>query len=188
VMRALEVAGSILGKDVLVTGGSGGVGQLAIQLAVMSGARVTAVSSSADRRVALRALGAHAAVADVGEADGPFAFVLESVGGSSLASAIEKIAPGGVVVTIGNSSEEETVFNPRTLYAKGAATIYGLIVFEELDSRRIGAHDLRRLLDFVAAGRLQPKIERRRDWTDLPSLLAELENRSFSGKAVLTIE
>jgi NADPH:quinone reductase-like Zn-dependent oxidoreductase len=53
-------------------------------------------------------------------AQGPFDLILESVGGSSLAKAIELVGRQGVVVTIGNSSEQDTTFNARTLYAKGA--------------------------------------------------------------------
>ena len=42
-LRALEVAGLVLGKRVLVTGATGGVGRIAIQLARESGAHVTAL-------------------------------------------------------------------------------------------------------------------------------------------------
>lgn len=42
-LRALEVAGLVLGKRVLVTGANGGVGRIAIQLARESGAHVTAL-------------------------------------------------------------------------------------------------------------------------------------------------
>jgi NADPH:quinone reductase len=42
-LRALEVAGLVLGKRVLVTGATGGVGRIAIQLARASGAHVSAL-------------------------------------------------------------------------------------------------------------------------------------------------
>jgi NADPH2:quinone reductase len=42
-LRGLEVAGLVLGKRVLVTGATGGVGRIAIQLARESGAHVTAL-------------------------------------------------------------------------------------------------------------------------------------------------
>jgi NADPH:quinone reductase len=46
-LRALEVAGLVLGKRVLVTGATGGVGRIAIQLARESGAHVTALARDA---------------------------------------------------------------------------------------------------------------------------------------------
>ena len=168
VVRALDVAGSLLGKSMLVTGASGGVGQFASQLGKLAGAHVTATRTADD-------------------AEGSFDLVLESVGGRSLAKAIELVAPGGVVVTIGNSSEEETTFNARTLYAKGAARIYGLLIFEEVRSGRIGASHLGRLLHLVRSGSLHAPIAVRRPFGELPEVLEALERRQYTGKAVLSV-
>lgn len=187
VVRALEVAGSLLGRRILVTGGTGGVGQFAIQLGALAGAAVTAVSSRETQHELLRRLGAVEVVTAIENATGPFDLVLESVGGKSLAVAIDRVSRGGVVVTIGNSSEEETTFNARTLYAKGAARIYGLLIFEEMESGRVTGRDLERLFALVQRGRLHSPIEVRRDWTDLPDVLGEFERRAYSGKAVLNV-
>jgi NADPH:quinone reductase-like Zn-dependent oxidoreductase len=187
VVRAFDVAGSLAAKRVLVTGGSGGVGQLAIQLAALAGAEVCAVSSRQGQHERLRSLGARETVAAIEEATGTFDLVLESVGGGSLAKAVELVGRGGVVVSIGNSSEQESTFNARTLYAKGAARIYGLLVFEEVESGRVGARDLERLLKLVREGRLQAPITLRRDWAELPATMRELEERAYTGKAVLRV-
>jgi NADPH2:quinone reductase len=187
VVRALGVAGSLLGKSMLVTGGAGGVGQYAIQLGALAGATVTAISSRREVWAQLRELGASEVVPSIEEARGAFDFILESAGGKSLATAIERVARGGGIVTIGNSSEDETTFNARTLYAKGGAWIYGLLIFEEVESRRVGARDLERVLHLVESGKLRAPIELRRSWTELPAVLEAFEQRSYSGKAVLTI-
>ncbi len=187
VVRAFDVGGSLLGKSILVTGATGGVGQFAIQLGSMAGAAVTAVTSRESQREALERLGAKHVVPSIEDAPGTFDLILESVGGRSLASAIECVARDGVVVTIGNSSEEETTFNARSLYAKGGARIYGLLIFEETAARRVGGRDLERLLALVREGRLHAPIELRRSWSELPAVLAELERRAFSGKAVLRV-
>jgi NADPH2:quinone reductase len=187
VARALELAEPLHAKRLLITGGSGGVGQIAIQLAALGGAQVTAVSSRPAQHAELRRLGAGVVVAAIEEAQGPFDLILESVGGSSLAKAIELLGREGVVVAIGNSSEQDTTFNVRTLYAKGAAGIYGLIIFEEVASGRVGAEDLERLLALVRDGSLEVSISLRRSWRELPATLAELERRNYAGKAVLTV-
>ena len=58
-LRALEVAGLVLGKRVLVTAANGGVGRIAVQLARESGAHVTAlVRDAAASQQLLRRLGA----------------------------------------------------------------------------------------------------------------------------------
>jgi NADPH:quinone reductase-like Zn-dependent oxidoreductase len=187
VVRAFTVAGSLLGKRLLVTGASGGVGQFAIQLGVLAGATVTAITSRESQREGLLGLGAREVVATIDDAAGPYDLILESVGGSSFATAIDRVARDGLIVTIGNSSEQETTFNVRTLYAKGAVRIYGLLIFEEMDSRRVGAADLERLLALVADGKLRAPVELRRNWRELPLVLEELESRHYSGKAVLEV-
>jgi NADPH:quinone reductase-like Zn-dependent oxidoreductase len=186
-LRAVELGAPLRGSRVLVTGGSGGVGQFAVQLAALGGADIVAVSSRAGQHDALRSLGAKDVVARIDDAQGPFDLVLESVGGPSLAKAIELVAPEGVVVVYGVSSEQDTTFNSRTLFLKGAATIYGLLVFEEYDSGRIGAQDLEGLMSLVRDGKLRSPISLRRPWTELPATVRELEHREYAGKAVLEI-
>jgi NADPH:quinone reductase-like Zn-dependent oxidoreductase len=171
----------------LVTGAAGGVGQFTIQMANLAGAAVTGVSSRRAEWQALRDQGAREMVATIDEAAGPFDFILESVGGQSLAVAIARLARGGGVVTIGNSSEDDTTFNARTLYAKGGAWIYGLLIFDEVANHKVDGRDLERVIGLVRSGRLRTSISLRRDWSELPAALKEFEQRSYSGKAVLTV-
>lgn len=187
VLRALAVAGNLLTKRVLVTAAAGGVGQLAVQLAARAGARVVAISSRTALHAQLRELGAAEVVPVIEQATGAFDLVLESVGGASFARAIDLLARGGTVVTIGNSSEQEATVNPRALYSKGGASIYGLLIFEEVESGRIGARELAALLALVAEGRLTSPISVRGPWTDLVATLEALERRAYSGKAVLSV-
>src|SRR5690349_12446830 len=83
-------SGPLLGARVLITGASGGVGHLAVQLAALGGAAVTAVAR-AERADAMRRYGAATVVAEVDEAEGPFDIVLESVGGGALDAAIARV-------------------------------------------------------------------------------------------------
>ncbi len=60
--RCVMADGSVNGQTVLVTGGAGAVGAMAIQIAKWSGARVIATVSSEDKAAAARADGADAIV------------------------------------------------------------------------------------------------------------------------------
>jgi NADPH:quinone reductase-like Zn-dependent oxidoreductase len=66
-LRALRAGGALLGRNVLITGATGGVGQCAVQLAVTSGARVTAQVGRPARKDEARLLGAHQAVVSLDE-------------------------------------------------------------------------------------------------------------------------
>lgn len=61
-LQALRALGPIVGRRVLVTGASGGVGRFAVQLAARAGAHVVAAVGSAPRGEGLAELGAAEAV------------------------------------------------------------------------------------------------------------------------------
>src|SRR5207237_1765416 len=64
-LRALELGGLVLGKRILVTGATGGVGTYAVRLAALAGASVTALVRDVERSDApLRRLGAGAVVGE----------------------------------------------------------------------------------------------------------------------------
>jgi len=106
-LRTLEVAGLVLGKRILVTGATGGVGRMAIQLAHESGAHVTALArDAAAAQELLRPLGA----ADVVETlAGDFDVIIDGVGGATFGLAIEHVASSGIVVSIATQSDDGTV-------------------------------------------------------------------------------
>jgi NADPH:quinone reductase-like Zn-dependent oxidoreductase len=79
--RLLRAAGSVIGRRLLITGASGGVGHYVVELAANSGAEVTAVSASTSRGARLAELGANV-VTSVDDAEGTFDVVMESPGGT----------------------------------------------------------------------------------------------------------
>src|SRR5438552_13523441 len=104
-LHALAKGGLLLGRRVLVTGASGGVGDFAVQLARLAGAHVTASARRADQGPALRQLGAHEVV--VGDEIPPSPkhnLVIESVGGRTLGTALAALERGAVCVTLGVSA------------------------------------------------------------------------------------
>ncbi|MFL5257259.1 MAG: zinc-binding dehydrogenase [Rhodopila sp.] len=183
-LRTLRFGDPLLGRRVLITGAGGGVGTLAVQLAVRAGARVTAVARASSTET-MRALGAHATIDQVSGAQGRYHLILESVGGASLAAALERIATGGTVVVFGNSSREPTTFSFATFRQAQNARIQSFFSFTSGPEEAF-APDLALLAGLVAEGALRPQITVR-DWDQINIVAAELEARKLPGKAVFRI-
>jgi NADPH:quinone reductase-like Zn-dependent oxidoreductase len=186
--RALELGGLLLGSRVLITGAAGGVGRLAIQLASLAGAEVTAVVGRPERRAGLVRLGAREVVVGIDSAAGRYDLILESVGGDSLRRASEVLGPEGVLVTYGRSSGEDGAIDPYWFGDHSGAQIVGLLVFTEVDRHRLGTAQLERMLSLIASGRLDPQVTRTGSWHDPMPLVQALIDRQVDGKAVLTVD
>jgi NADPH2:quinone reductase len=186
-LRALEVAGLVLGRRVLVTGANGGVGRTAVQLARESGAHVTAlVRDAAASQQLLRRLGAAAVVENI---TGEFDLIIDGVGGATFGLAIEHLAPRGIVVNLATQSDEETVtFRAARFDLAKGAKIYTLNLLEELAFHGGGAGDLTRLCLLMAEGRLDDQIEFEGSWREPAAALDALLARRLGGKAVLHVD
>ena len=185
--HALKQGSLLLGKSVLVTGASGGVGHFAIQLACLSGARVTAHIRKPESESLVKEAGAQAIV--VGEnlplEGAPYDLIVESVGGKTLSAALAAIAEDGVVVLFGTSGGNEVTFNAQRFYGvSNGAKLYALMLFHELrhESASVG---LQRLLTLIAQDQLKPHIAIEAPWTDIATVAQQLIDRQFVGKAVL---
>jgi NADPH2:quinone reductase len=187
-LGTLARRGALLGTRVAITGAAGGVGRLAVQLAHRGGAHVTGNVGRPERAEGLAELGADQVVMGLERQGEPFDLILESVGGASLAAAIDRLGPEGLIVSIGNSSNETTSFDPRILYRKGAPRIEGFFVTWELLNGRIGSEELSYLASLAATGRLEFRIDLRVGWHDAVAAVDALLERRVAGKAVLTID
>ena len=188
-LGALAVGGPSLGRRVLVTGASGGVGRLAVQLAARGGAEVTAAVGRPESRAGLGDLGAEEVTVGVEREGEPFDVVLESVGGPTLAAVLERLAPGGTAVSFGSTSGEETTFSASTLYGGApGARLYAFFVFDEVARSGSGARDLATLATLVARGELDPQIDLEASWRDAADAVEALLDRRVAGKAVLRVE
>lgn len=183
-LRTLRHGGDLAGQQVLITGASGAVGRFQIQIARQQGASVTAVAAS-QHHEDLRRLGAGRVVESIELAEGPFSLITESVGGESLAHAIERVAPGGTIVMFGSSSGELTPVGFRQFVPGHEGARLQTFAYYTSGSG-IGA-DIASLLAMVAAGRLETRVVLTVPWTDVAQALDALRQRSISGKAVLTI-
>ena len=186
-LGVLALGGPLDGTGLVITGAAGGVGRFVVQLAHDAGARVTAVVGSPERGEGLPELGADDVVLALEPEGEPFDLILESVGGSSLASALHRVSPGGTVVTFGNSSNEPTTFDTRAFYRRGRPTMKGYLVTHELLQGRLGTAELAELAGLVASGRLRVEVDLVVPWTEAASAVTALLERRVRGKAVLTV-
>jgi NADPH:quinone reductase len=187
-LYALGKRGSLLGRRALVTGASGGVGMFALQLARLASARAVALVHRAEKREAVIPyadavfVGADASAAH--EA-GPYDLILESVGGEVFASALKLLAEDGLLVTFGTSAERTSTIDVAPFYAHGGLSIYGFIIFHELEREPAGA-GLARLVALLAAGKLDVHVDDVLPIARIGDAAERLWNRGVTGKLVLT--
>jgi NADPH:quinone reductase-like Zn-dependent oxidoreductase len=146
----VETAGVGVGTRVLITGASGGVGHLAVQIAAARGAHVTGLASARSLD-AVRSHGAHD-VLDYRTTD--FATVLadldvvfELVGDDYPLRAVSTLRPGGILV----SALPQSLAPAAGSAAARGVRLAGLFV----ESDRLG---MTALVDLVEAGSLRPVV------------------------------
>jgi len=189
-LYALEKGDGLIGRNVLVTGASGGVGLFALQLAALGGARAVALVRREEHVGLVREAGAAEVAVGEGAAAarefGPFDLVLDSLGGGPLGEAMGMISPRGTCVAFGPSAGTEVTFDVSGFYGAGGASLYGFILFHEIRSKP-ASNGLSRLAGLVVAGRLTPTISVAEPWTEVGAVAQRLLDRSYPGKAVLRV-
>jgi len=165
-LNLIRLGGDLLGRNVTVTGASGGVGVIAVQLARLAGANVTAVSA-----------------VDEQAPDGQH-LILESVGGASLDRAIAKVAAGGLILVFGNSSKEPSSIDFRAFAGRDRVRIQS---FFSAHYEHLAADNLRTLLGLVADGRLADRVGLETPLAEVNDALDALSERRVDGKAILRV-
>jgi NADPH:quinone reductase-like Zn-dependent oxidoreductase len=186
-LRALRRIGPLLGKRVLVTGATGGVGRYAVQLARRAGAHVIASTGDpAGHGDGLRALGAHEVVARPELVDGLADGVVDNVGGPQLVAAFDRLAAHGTLVSVGHGTGEAEVFPFGALFGNEGRHDRSVVTFYLLDGADL-VPDLTWLAARVAAGDLDPGISWRGEWKRADEAVAALVEGRLHGKAVLDV-
>ncbi|MGI5186117.1 quinone oxidoreductase family protein [Dactylosporangium sp. CA-152071] len=182
-------------STVLVHAGAGGVGGLLTQLAVERGATVIATVSRPDKvSAALDAGAAHV----IDYSAGSFAqqalhytegrgvdVVYDAVGAAVVDESIRSLRPRGTYVLYGQTGGVVTSIDPRVLNARGSL-FFTKPSLSHYD--RAAADVLRRadqVLNYVADGRLRPRIHGRYLLDRAGQAHAALESRNTVGKLLL---
>ncbi|MBF8185259.1 zinc-binding dehydrogenase [Nonomuraea sp. K274] len=191
-LAALEQAGTLLGRKVLITGAAGGVGRFACQLASLAGAEVFAVSRRPSLPGQLRADGIATPTVfqgiEAAKEAGRYDVILDGVGGDSLATALTALAPGGVCVTFGNGSRTLTSFHPGDFYHTPGARLQGLWLGNFMMAGTDCGPMLRRLVELVRQERLRPPLDAIVPWTSVGEAAELLSQQGVDGKIVVTVD
>ena len=167
----IDAGGLKAGDRLLITGGSGGVGSLAIQIAKAKGAHVTAIASSRNEAF-VRSLGVDAFVDYTAQpfeqAVSDMDVVFDTVGGETFERAFHTLRPGGVLVTaVAFPTEDKPRSDVRVERIFTKANLRQLSSLRDLvDKGRLTPHvgtilpfrDVKQALDLSESGRAQGKI------------------------------
>jgi NADPH2:quinone reductase len=185
------------GTTLLIRGGAGGVGHVAIQLAKARGARVVASVSSADKAELAQRLGADAApnyreqsaeaiVQEQTGGDG-FQAVFDATGRDDLPGAFAYAGVNGQVAAIVTAYTTDL----SQMHAKGLSLHGVFMLLPMLTGRGKEAHTeiLENARDLAEAGRLRPHLDGERFTLDtLPQAHEHLESGKAVGKIVVDID
>jgi putative PIG3 family NAD(P)H quinone oxidoreductase len=192
------VAGLQPGETLLVHGGAGGIGTMAIQLAKALGATVVATAGSPDKAERCRALGADV-VADYREEDfvevareatdgAGVDVVLDVMGAKYLGRNVAALAPGGRVVVIGMQGGTKGELDLGALMAKrGAVIATTLRARPTAEKAAICAAVVEHVWPLVADGTVRPVIHTTMPLAEVADAHRLMENGGHVGKIVLTV-
>jgi NADPH2:quinone reductase len=183
------------GDEVVVLGAGGGVGLAAVQLAVVLGARVTAVASSAEKLRAAATYGATNLVnyrrsgADLRSTlrsalpDGAAA-VIDPVGGALSEPALRSLRRGGRFVTVGYASGVIPRIPLNLVLIKGVRILGFQLQDVPADEFDRNEDELRTLL---VTGRVTPHVVTSYCLADTAQALKQVADGNAIGKVVIDV-
>jgi NADPH:quinone reductase-like Zn-dependent oxidoreductase len=176
------------GEDVLVLAAGSGVGQAAVQIARLQGARVIAPAGSDSKLERARALGAAEVInhhtQNIAEEIKRLTsrrgvdVVVEHVGAATWAKSMRSLARNGRIVTCGATTGGDAGIDLLALFSK-RLTILGSYMGTKAELLRAAEH--------LVAGRLKPVIDRTFPLADAAAAQQRLEESGQFGKIVLEV-
>ncbi|WP_265107994.1 alcohol dehydrogenase catalytic domain-containing protein [Halosolutus halophilus] len=169
---------------VFVPGATGGVGVATVQLASLLGARTIGTSSSGAKLDRVQELGLdhaicatdtdeiHAAVTEIGEPDA----VINHLGGEYTALGQDVMRRGGTMTICGRTAGDTSSIDVPDLFLEHKRVVGSTMGTQD---------DLRRLVDLVAEGELEPEIDETYPLEETNTAFEAMEDRESVGKLVL---
>ncbi|MER7692398.1 NADP-dependent oxidoreductase, partial [Streptomyces sp. NPDC097610] len=175
----VDLGGVAEGDRVLVHGGGGGVGHVAIQIAKALGAHVIATASGS-KRTFVEGFGADEVIdytaVDFTEAVRDIDVVLDTIGGDTVERSLEVLRPGGHLVTAVAEEDAELVAK----YEAAGMRFSGIAV----DPDPVA---LRGLVELVEQGRLRVHVQETFPFERVADAHRLLDGGHLQGKLVVTI-
>jgi NADPH:quinone reductase-like Zn-dependent oxidoreductase len=204
-LTALQALRDILGvkpgQRVFISGGAGGVGTFAIQIAKWLGAHVTTTASKRGEAL-VRSLGCDEVidytVQDIAGVDGRFDAGFDLIGGKTLDQMFEIMKPGATIVSVAAMPEPQTALRDlgrgRALAALFWLVSYGI----RSRARRAGVgyrylfmhpsgSDLSLLAELIEQGKLKVIVDRTYPFAEIAEALDYVEGGRAKGKVVVTM-
>lgn len=175
----VDLGGVTEGDRVLIHGGGGGVGHVAIQIAKARGAHVVTTASGSKREF-VEGFGADEVIdytaVDFSEAVRDIDVVLDTIGGDTVERSLEVLRPGGHLVTAVAEEDEKLIakFEAAGMRFSGIA----------VDPDPIG---LRGLVELVEQGRLRVHVQETFPFERVADAHRLLDGGHLQGKLVLTV-
>jgi NADPH:quinone reductase-like Zn-dependent oxidoreductase len=176
------------GEDVLVLGAGSGVGQAAIQVAWLHGARVFATAGTPEKLVKAREIGAYDAINhrthDLGDEVRRLTnkrgvdIVIEHVGVATWEQSLKSLARGGRLVTCGATTGYDATIDLRFLFTR-QYTVMGSYMGTKAE--------LNRAAQFFFAGQLRPVVDTTFPLSQAADAHQRLERGDHFGKIVLGV-
>ncbi len=189
-----------LGQDqaLLIHGGAGGIGSMAIQLAKAAGARVIVTASSAEKLDYCRALGADeginyreedfsARVKELTDAKG-VDLILDVVGAKYLGENVKALAVGGRMVVIGLQGGAKGELNLGLLMNKRARIIGTTLRSRPLHEKaEIVRHTITRVMPLLEQGKLALNVTKAFEFSELAAAHEYFDSGEHTGKVVIRV-
>jgi len=188
------------GQKVFISGGAGGVGSFAIQIAKWLGAHVTTTASKRGEAL-VRSLGCDEVidytVQDVSNQQGRFDAAFDLIGGKTLDQMFEIMKPGTKIVSVGALPEPQTALLDLG-GRRGLALVFWIISYGiRSRARRAGVRyrylfmhasgsELAELAGLIGQGKLKAIVDRTYPFAKIAEALAYVESGRAKGKVVVT--
>jgi NADPH2:quinone reductase len=181
------------GDKVLVHAAAGGAGLLVVQMAKNLGAHVIGTVSTDEKADLARAAGCDDVilytredfVASTKKLVGAVDVVYDSVGATTFLKGFDVLRPLGMMVLFGQSSGPVAPFDPQMLNAKGGIFLTRPSLGQYVAKREELLWRAGDILNWVASGRLDLRIDKTYPLEDAALAHRALESRATAGKLLL---